>query len=274
MPEIAPLRQVSPGYAPKGGHSSPGLKTWGFLASFIKIRIIIPLRTNIYNSLQLNEALQFKAPDTEIDIVNLDADPKNPESIFEAVLDEHLLVKEAIQAEKEGIDGVFISCFGEPAVDASRGLLKIPVVGGFQPAALIASSVSCRWSIITVRKECIPAIWFLARRLSIAACIASIYAIDIPLESHHDEKILEERLLIEIEKAVDKDGAEAIVLGCTGFLDVSKKLAQKMAEKQKPVPVVNPTASAIGYLEQLIRSGISHSPLTYKIFGLSVRMGT
>jgi hypothetical protein len=39
MPEIAPLRQVSPGYASKGGHSSPGLKAWGFLARFIKATI-------------------------------------------------------------------------------------------------------------------------------------------------------------------------------------------------------------------------------------------
>jgi hypothetical protein len=29
MPEITPLRQVSPGYAPKGGHSSPGLTLLG-----------------------------------------------------------------------------------------------------------------------------------------------------------------------------------------------------------------------------------------------------
>jgi hypothetical protein len=39
MPEIAPLRQVSPGSAPKGGHSSPGLKTWGFLADFINNKL-------------------------------------------------------------------------------------------------------------------------------------------------------------------------------------------------------------------------------------------
>jgi hypothetical protein len=37
MPEIAPLRQVPPGSASKGGHSSPSLKAWGFLASFINI---------------------------------------------------------------------------------------------------------------------------------------------------------------------------------------------------------------------------------------------
>jgi hypothetical protein len=35
MSEITPLRQVSPGYASKGCHSSPGLKAWGFLAYFI-----------------------------------------------------------------------------------------------------------------------------------------------------------------------------------------------------------------------------------------------
>ena len=35
MPETPPLRQVPPGSAPKGSHSSPGLKTWGFLAGFI-----------------------------------------------------------------------------------------------------------------------------------------------------------------------------------------------------------------------------------------------
>jgi len=36
IPEIAPLRQVPPSSVSKGGHSSPGLKACGFLASFIK----------------------------------------------------------------------------------------------------------------------------------------------------------------------------------------------------------------------------------------------
>ena len=36
MSEFAPLRQVPPGFASKGCHSSPGLKAWGFLAYLIK----------------------------------------------------------------------------------------------------------------------------------------------------------------------------------------------------------------------------------------------
>ena len=39
MPEITPLRQVPPGFASKGCHSSPGLKAWGFLACFMKTYI-------------------------------------------------------------------------------------------------------------------------------------------------------------------------------------------------------------------------------------------
>jgi len=37
MPETTPLCQVPPGSAPKGSHSSPGLKAWGFLAGFINL---------------------------------------------------------------------------------------------------------------------------------------------------------------------------------------------------------------------------------------------
>jgi hypothetical protein len=35
-----PLLQVPPGFAPKGCHSSPGLKAWGFLAWLIKQRLM------------------------------------------------------------------------------------------------------------------------------------------------------------------------------------------------------------------------------------------
>lgn len=67
----------------------------------------------------------------------------------------------------------------------------------------------------------------------------------------------------KFKKAVDEDGAEAIALGCTGLGRVAHHLAQQMAAKGKPVPVVSPTAAAIGFLELLIRSRVSQSRLTY-----------
>ena len=65
------------------------------------------------------------------------------------------------------------------------------------------------------------------------------------------------------EAAVIQDGAEAIVLGCTGMLGLAQILEKQLRERGLPVPVVDPTASAIGYLELLIRSGVTQSLLTY-----------
>jgi allantoin racemase len=65
------------------------------------------------------------------------------------------------------------------------------------------------------------------------------------------------------EIVADEDGAQAIVLGCTGLGRVAQVVPQRLAAKGKPVPVVNPTISAVAFSELFIRSGISQSRLTY-----------
>lgn len=230
----------------------------------MKIRIIKVTVIDVLNEVTRKEVLQTKAPDTEIDIVNIDKGPNNIECFYEEALASAHIVEKAVQAERDGYDGVFISCFGDPAVDASREQVRIPVVGGFEPAAITASLISDKWSIVTVSKNAIPLIRGVARKLGIENNIASIRDINTPLLELRDDKIIEKRLLKQIEKAVDEDGAEAIALGCTGLGRVAQNLAQQMAAKGKPVAVVSPTASAIGFLELLIRSGVSQSRLTYR----------
>ena len=44
MPELAPLRQVPPGSAPKGGHSSPSLKARGFLACLVNLEGVVLIK--------------------------------------------------------------------------------------------------------------------------------------------------------------------------------------------------------------------------------------
>lgn len=229
----------------------------------MRIRIIKVIVSDVMNEITKKEALQTKSPDTEIEVVNIDKGPDNIESFYEEALASVPIIEKAVQAEKDGCDGVFISCFADPAVDASREQVKIPVVGGFQPAALAASLISDRWSVVTVSKNVIPMIRGVARKLGIENNIASIRDINTPFLELLDENIIKERLLIQIQKAVDEDGAEAIALGCTGLGRVAHHLAQQMAAKGKPVPVVSPTAAAIGFLELLIRSRVSQSRLTY-----------
>jgi len=229
----------------------------------MKIRVILPIITDAFNQEVEEEIKQFKAPDMEIELVNLEKGPQSIESYYDEMVASYEIVEKVLQAQGEGCDGVFIDCFGDPAVDAAREMVKIPVVGGFQPAVLTASLIARKWSCITILKNVIPKIIENSRKLGIEKNIASIRSVDIPVLELGDKGRLKERLLYNIQKAVDEDGAEAAVLGCTGMLGLAKKISIELAERGYHLPVVDPTASAIGYLELLIRGGLSHSALTY-----------
>ncbi len=47
------------------------------------------------------------------------------------------------------------------------------------------------------------------------------------------------------------------------MLGLGDILRKELAQKGKSVPIIEPTAAALGFLESLIRSGISHSKITY-----------
>jgi len=229
----------------------------------MKIRVVVPIITDRFNEEVHREAAGFAAPDAEIDVVSLKKGPASIESFYDEILAAPFITDEVIRAEGEKCDGVFITCFGDPGVESSREVVDIPVVGGFQPAALTASLLCDRWSVVTVLERLRPMVRHNARKLGLMENLASVRAVDIPVLSLEDSRLLKERLLEQAEKAIQEDGAEAIVLGCTGMLGLAQSLMKELADADLPAPVVDPTAAAIGYLQVLIRAGLAHSKLAY-----------
>lgn len=229
----------------------------------MRILIIAPIANSEFNQQILQEAATVAAPDAEISVVNLDVGTQSIESRYDEFLDTADIIKKAQQAVQEGIDGIFIDCFGEPGVGVVRELIDIPVVGGFAPAVLTATLICQKFSIITVVDSVVPMIAELARGMGIADNVASIRDVDIPVVDLPDKEKLMKKLLEESVKAIDRDGAQAIVLGCTGMLDIAKELERILAELGKPAPVIDPTTAAITSLQSLIRNKLSQSRLTY-----------
>jgi allantoin racemase len=230
----------------------------------VRIRIVVPIITTAFNEEVMREGSQFVAGDVKLEVVNIQKGPASIESGFDEMLAAPAIVENVVRAQKEGCDGVFIDCFGDPGVVAAREMVAIPVVGAFQPAALTACALAGRWSVVTVLKNVVPMLRDLARRLGVEGNIASVRDIDTPVLELQDKNVFQKRLLAQVEKAVSEDGAEAVVLGCTGMIGVAKGLEKAMAESGKPVPVVDPTAAALGYLQLLIRGGLTHSKLCYR----------
>ena len=229
----------------------------------MKIRIVVPIITDRFNAEVQREAAGFAAPDTEIDVVSLKKGPASIESFYDEILAAPFITEEVKRAEQERCDGVFVTCFGDPGVESSREVVDIPVVGGFQPTALTASLLCDRWSVVTVLERLRPMVRHNARKLGLIENLASVRAVDIPVLSLEDSELLKNRLLEQAELAVREDGAEAIVLGCTGMLGLAQSLMRELGQSGLPVPVVDPTAAAIGYLQMLIRAGLAHSKRAY-----------
>jgi len=56
-------------------------------------------------------------------------------------------------AEPEGFDVAFITCGNDPALQAARDLLSIPVVGSTESAMLIACTLGVRFGVVTFDEE-------------------------------------------------------------------------------------------------------------------------
>ena len=70
-------------------------------------------------------------------------------------------------------------------------------------------------------------------------------------------------ILETTQKAIEVDGAHAIVLGCTRMIDVEADIRENLNEKGFNIPVVYGVPLTLRYLETLITNGLSQSKLTY-----------
>ena len=62
---------------------------------------------------------------------------------------------------------------------------------------------------------------------------------------------------------VARGEADVIVLGCGGMLGVAATLQDRLARDGAYVPVVDPTAAAVTWLERSVRLGLRPSRTTY-----------
>ena len=80
-------------------------------------------------------------PDVELHMECLVENHIEIDSALDAALAAPEIIKMAVRAESEGYDAVVLYCFSDPAVDACREVVSIPVVGGGQASCLLVPLV-------------------------------------------------------------------------------------------------------------------------------------
>jgi allantoin racemase len=229
----------------------------------MQIRIVTPITTPGFT---LAEDFQPLARwDTEVSCVGLDRGPASIESEFDEALAVPDTIAKIMEAEQEGIDAVVIDCMGDPGLEPAREVVNIPVVGAAQASMHLASMLAHNFSIVTVLDTLVPLFENTARVYGLESKLCSVRSVNIPvLELEEDQDRLISALVEESIKAVEEDGAHAIVFGCTGMKGCAAGLKVGLeALGYENIPVIDPVIAAFKLAEAVVDLGVSHSKRTY-----------
>jgi len=229
----------------------------------IRIKLIVPINNNIFNTIFINAVSPVLPPDVIVDVENITQGIRSIQCRHDGLINGPHVAKVAKKAEKEGFDGIFISDMDYCGVEAIREIVNIPVVGAFRASAFTAMMLGNRFSIVTVLDSVADMQREHTHTFGISSRLASVRVVDIPVTSLNNESITANKVYNESLKAIDEDGARAIILGCTGFVEVASIVQKRLSELGKEIPVIDPNRTAIGYLILLIRNNLSQSRLTY-----------
>ena len=173
------------------------------------------------------------------------------------------MVKESIQAEKEGYDAIVIYCFSDVGIDAIRENFRIPVIGPGEVSLAAAHMLCNRITVLTSESINIPRTYRRLMRNGMARDkMVSVRALDIPIgEVRVNPEATKNYLRAVCKKAVEEDHADGIILGCLSMAGYGEEL-----EKELPVKIIDPAFVAMAYAELSVRVGLRHIPAVYPVF--------
>lgn len=224
----------------------------------MKLRIIIPNSSPEFRDRQVEERLRAASPGLEVEVVCLEHGPVSIESSYDEAIAAPYIVREVQRAEEEGCQAVSIDCAMDPALRAAREAASIPVTSGGEASYLLALALGGKFSVVTVLKPTAEVIKENLRKYGLENRVASVRYANVPvLELENEEKAFQ-AILAEAREAIEKDGAEVIVLGCTGMSSLAQRLQERLG-----VPVVDPAVASLKLAEIFASLGLCQSKTTY-----------
>lgn len=226
-----------------------------------RIRWISPVGRDTALENVKNILEKAKRPSTEIDVQSLERGPEHVEYHYyeSLVLPDVLhLVKES---EKSGFDAVVIGCFYDLGIEEAREIAtSMAVAGPAESTTHLASTLGDQFSIIVGRQKWVPQMRERVHRMGFQNRLASFKPVDLGVLDFQDKpETTEKRLRDAGREAVEEDGAEVIILGCTAEYGFYEELQSDLG-----VPVLDAVTAPFKYAEllaELRQFGWGHSKI-------------
>lgn len=201
-------------------------------------------------------ARAFASPGVEIIARNPPDGPASIEGHYDEAMSTPGLLAEIRRGEAEGVDGIVVACFDDPAIGACRELATGPVVGICEAAMHAATMIATSFSVVTTLPRAVPIIEELALRYGMERRCRRVRAADIPVLALEEEGDARQRILAEVREAVAQDRCEAVILGCAGMADLTEWLTRETG-----VPVIDGVVAGVRMVEALVGAGLRTSKI-------------
>jgi allantoin racemase len=196
------------------------------------------------------------AVNTEIKVQSVPSGYPSIESERDVVVVAPHLLGGMQQAEAEGASAGIVGCFSDPALDAIRETVKMPVVGPGQSALALAMQLGESYSILSPlergAKRALPRL----RGQGLTERLASIRGVGVSVVGlAQGDNTAWERIIETGRRCID-DGADVLVMGCMSmaFMAIEGELSDRLA-----IPVVSPVLAALKTAEMLLDLNLFHS---------------
>jgi allantoin racemase len=194
---------------------------------------------------------------TEIRVQSVPTGYPSIESERDAVAVAPHLVAGLQKAEAEGASAGIIGCFSDPALDAARETVRMPVVGPGQSAVSLALQLGERYAILSPldsgAKRTVPRL----RAQGLAERLASVRGVGVSvIDLARGGNEAWDRIVAAARRCLDEDGADVLIMGCMSmaFMGVERELSDRLS-----APVVSPVLAALKTAETLLDLGLTHA---------------
>lgn len=220
----------------------------------MKIHVINPNSTRSMTAKIAEAARAVAAPGTEIVASNPADTPASIEGYHDEAVAVPAVMAEVIAGTEAGADAFVIACFDDAGLEACREVTDRPVLGICEAAMFAAGLVAARFSVVTTLPRAIPIIEDLADAYGYTRQCRRVRSAEIPVLALEEDGDAAALVRAEVLRAIEEDGAEAVILGCAGMADLATALTEEAG-----LPVIDGVAAATRFAEAMAGLGIRTS---------------
>ena len=173
------------------------------------------------------------------------------------------ILRRVKEAEEEEYDAVIIDCFTDSGVESAKIAANIPVIGPAESSLHLSCLLADKFGWITPMDEGVSFHWRQVNNLGLADRITSIKALNISLPDVFSKKDEPEEKIIRLTRELVNDGAQQILIGCTGISPALGVDSANNLSRILNVPIIDPFVIALKTAETLASLKLSQSKLAF-----------